>query len=241
MRSGMIKIWYGLVVLIIVESVAYALAAGLCTYCQRMLRWQFAAVVNSGRLAENIPYADSINRYAMLEEIDSYVVAAVIQTESSFNPCALSRAGAAGLMQIMPDTWENVNAKIKACVGRHPNACGFSCFYDPDLNIHIGTAYLSQLVKQYNGNVSLALAAYNQGPGAIDAKKDIPEDGAEYVDTVIFYWYNLTAEPLSPYGVWFERLKHWKMALCWIEAITLLLFTVVTRKMVTSCRGWRWR
>lgn len=99
--------------------------------------------------------ADACRRHGTAFEL----VKAVIQVESNFNPQAVSRAGALGLMQIMP---ENLNS------------FGVLDPFDPRDNIMGGTWYLKQLLEKYNRNLALTLAAYNAGPGAVDKYKDIP-------------------------------------------------------------------
>lgn len=80
-------------------------------------------------------------------------IRAVIRVESDFQPAAVSRVGAMGLMQIMPGTAERCGAEVAA----NP--------YDPRLNILCGTSVLSGNIIRYDGDLSLALAAYNAGPG----------------------------------------------------------------------------
>ncbi|KIL41795.1 hypothetical protein SD70_04935 [Gordoniibacillus kamchatkensis] len=85
--------------------------------------------------------------------VEPSLVKAVIHQESSFNPNAVSSAGAKGLMQLMDDTGEGL---------------GVTDPFDPQQNVVAGTQFLSYLLRKYKGNESVALAAYNAGPGRID-------------------------------------------------------------------------
>lgn len=98
-------------------------------------------------------FDDIIEEHATRGGVRKDLVKAVIQVESAFNPRAVSTKGAMGLMQLMPATARQL---------------GVANAFDPDQNIRGGVAYLRQLLDRYDGSETLALAAYNAGPGAVD-------------------------------------------------------------------------
>jgi len=236
-------LWYGLLVAIIIEAVILCIASGMNGYYRQSTRSHFNTVAAGYREIDNVPFASIINRYAYQEQLNGGLIAAVIKAESSFNPLAVSKTGAAGLMQVMPATWQQVNGDIKACVSRHSSDCGAECYYDPELNIHIGTVYLSQMIKHYNGDLVLAIAAYNAGPGAVDASGDVPSypETEEYVARVMAYWYDLTNTPVPFYGRWSVKCEQVRRILVWLLAGTLLMVVAVTKKLVVVYGSWRWR
>lgn len=104
--------------------------------------------------------------------IDEDLLASVVHAESGGHTKAVSRAGARGLMQLMPATAREVGVRDA---------------FRPDQNIAGGTAYLDVLLKRYKDNVALALAAYNAGPGAVDRYRGVPpfRETRAYVARVI--------------------------------------------------------
>ena len=91
--------------------------------------------------------------------MDEAIVRAIIHAESAYNPNALSRAGAQGLMQLMPATARRF---------------GVSNAFDAAQNIQGGVQYLAWLLKRFNNNLTLAAAGYNAGEGAVDKYKGVP-------------------------------------------------------------------
>src|SRR5262245_12277287 len=97
-------------------------------------------------------YDAIIREAAELYKVDVALIRSVVQAESSFNPLALSRVGAMGLMQLMPSTADALDVE-------NP--------FDPRENIMAGTRLLKDLLKRHKGNVALTLASYNAGPGTV--------------------------------------------------------------------------
>ena len=134
---------------------------------------------NSG----NVPYSRTVsskeldqyfNEAASAYNLDINLLKAVARAESDFDPNCTSGAGAMGIMQLMPETAKGL---------------GVNNAYDPRENIMGGANYLSKMLDRYNGDVPLALAAYNAGPNNVDQYNGIPpfDETQQYVRRVMGY------------------------------------------------------
>jgi hypothetical protein len=117
-------------------------------------------------------YASEIREISARHGVDPTLVESVIRAESAFNPTAVSRTGARGLMQLMPRT---------------ATALGVRDSFNPRENIEGGVRHLRYLLDRYPGNVALAVAAYNAGEGAVDSHRGIPPyvETQQYVQRVL--------------------------------------------------------
>ncbi len=120
----------------------------------------------------NSQILDMVNNVARKHGVDEKLVQAVIKQESGFNPKAKSKVGAMGLMQLMPSTAKSLGVKDP---------------YNPQQNVEGGVKYLKSMLKKYNGNVILALAAYNAGPNAVDKYSGVPpyKETQNYVKNIL--------------------------------------------------------
>ena len=109
-------------------------------------------------------YAQYVNEYSTMYGVDEAFVYAVIRTESGFRAEVESSAGAMGLMQIMPDTFEYLQS-LESDTESYPE----SELLNPEINIKYGTYYLYILLQHYNGDENLATAAYNAGLSNVDS------------------------------------------------------------------------
>ncbi|MCC6223305.1 MAG: lytic transglycosylase domain-containing protein [Thermoleophilia bacterium] len=114
------------------------------------------------RLRYPLEYEHIIRGHAENYDLDPALIAAVIYRESKFDPEAVSESGAIGLMQLLPDTAEGIAEYTGGSRFRVED------LEDPELNVRYGSFYLRRLLEKYDGDVSLALAAYHAGQGNVD-------------------------------------------------------------------------
>jgi len=137
-------------------------------------------------LGENFKkYEPEIWKASQRYTVDYHLVRAVIKAESNFNPKAVSRAGARGLMQLMPQTASLLQVNDS---------------FHPEDNIDGGVRYLRYLLNIYNDNISLALAAYNAGERAVFNYRGIPpyQETQTYVQRVLRYYQEYSRESMLP-------------------------------------------
>ena len=129
------------------------------------------------RYSSSEKYDDLISDASERHGVSFPLLKAIIKAESDFDPHVVSKKGATGLMQIMPQNFKPLGI-------RDP--------FDPRQNINAGALYFKQMYDRFKGKLALSLAAYNAGPTAVDRYKTIPpyEETEEYVRRVMKYYYN---------------------------------------------------
>ena len=130
------------------------------------------------RILKTLPFGAEIESAATRYQVDGLLIAAMIQAESGFDPEAVSPVGARGLMQIIPETADLYRA---------------SDWTEPSTNIRLGTRYLAGLLRQFDGEIELALAAYNAGPGNVLKFGGVPpfSETRHYVRRVLTTYFEL--------------------------------------------------
>ena len=122
-----------------------------------------------------IAYQPYVEEASQLYGIPVPFIKAVIKIESNFNPRAVSRVGAMGLMQLMPGTAAHMKVNDP---------------FDPRQNILGGTRYLRRLSDKYDGDINLVLSGYNAGPGNVEKAGGIPFEATQAYVRNVYYWYN---------------------------------------------------
>lgn len=112
------------------------------------------------RFLHRMPYGTAIALAAERHHVDGLLLAAIVEVESDFSARAVSPQGALGLMQVIPDVAQDYGVT--------------GDLLDPYVNVDVGSRYVGGLLKDYKGNLEMALAAYNAGPGVVDRYKGIP-------------------------------------------------------------------
>ena len=107
-------------------------------------------------------YTELVDKYSAENNLDKMLVYAIIKAESNFEPNITSQSGAMGLMQVMEETAREIADELGYVYEEKEN------LYEPEVNIMIGTRYFANLLKAYEGNTNLALAAYNAGIGNVN-------------------------------------------------------------------------
>ncbi|MBI5286904.1 MAG: transglycosylase SLT domain-containing protein, partial [Deltaproteobacteria bacterium] len=139
--------------------------------------------VSSGirEMAFPLPVVELIKRQVVSGLVNPYLVAAVMREESAFNPRVVSRAGAVGLMQIMPATGQWVAQRL-GHRSFHPDR-----LFNPEVSIQLGSWYLGHLAREFNGNLILTIAGYNAGPEVVAQwVKTLPREVDEFIESIPF-------------------------------------------------------
>ena len=129
-----------------------------------------------------IEYENLVTLYSQEYQVDEYLVYAIIKAESNFEINAVSNKGAKGLMQLMENTAKDVIKKVNIDISSEDLS---EKLLEPDININLGTKYISILLQKY-GNIPVALTAYNAGIGTVDnwIEKGIIKENGEDIENV---------------------------------------------------------
>lgn len=144
------------------------------------------------RFLRELPYGSAMTLAAERHRVDGLLVAAIVEAESGFVPDRVSPKGAVGLMQVLPSTAGEYGADKD--------------LLDPRTNLDVGSRYLGRLIKNFRGDLVLAVAAYNAGPGAVERYGGVPPftETKDYVKRVLTLYdeHHQTAgadrDPFSP-------------------------------------------
>ena len=132
-----------------------------------------AAAALSPAPAPAVPWLQDLQDAALLHGVDAHLLQALVKVESNFNPLAISRAGAVGLLQLMPRTASSV-----AGLRGNPKSLRQQ-LQDPATNLHAGAQYLRSLMDGFSERLDLVLAAYHTGAGRVHRAGDrVPANGA---------------------------------------------------------------
>ena len=144
-----------------------------------------------------LEYTEYVKKYANEYNVDEYLIYAIIKAESNFKQDAVSHRGAKGLMQLMYSTAEDISKRIDIELNEDN-------ILEPDININLGTKYISMLIQKYN-NINLALAAYNAGSGNVDGwieKGTLKSDGTDIENVPFTETNNYVRKILRDYEIY---------------------------------------
>ena len=144
-----------------------------------------------------LEYTEYVKKYANEYNVDEYLIYAIIKAESNFKQDAVSHRGAKGLMQLMYSTAEDIAKRINVNLNEDN-------ILEPDININLGTKYISMLIQKYN-NTNLALAAYNAGSGNVDGwieKGTLKSDGTDIENVPFTETNNYVRKILRDYEIY---------------------------------------
>lgn len=129
-----------------------------------------------------IEYENLVTLYSQEYQVDEYLIYAIIKAESNFEIDAVSSKGAKGLMQLMENTAKDVVKRVNIDISSEDLS---EKLLEPDININLGTKYISILLQKY-GNIPVALTAYNAGIGTVDnwIEKGIIKENGEDIENV---------------------------------------------------------
>jgi soluble lytic murein transglycosylase-like protein len=136
------------------------------------------------RFLHHLPYGTAIALAAERHRVDGLLLAAIVEVESDFSARAVSPQGALGLMQVIPDVAQDYGVE--------------GDLLDPYVNLDVGSRYVGGLLKDYKGDLQMALAAYNAGPGVVDRYKGVPP----YAETRSF-----VRDVLAQYAAYNRKLE----------------------------------
>ncbi len=150
------------------------------------------------------PFDSVVNKYSQRRNLESAFIYGIIRRESAFNVQARSPVGARGLMQLMPATADQVAKQLKL---KKPNR---NDLYSASLNVNLGSSYISDMLKKFDGHRALASAAYNAGPHRVNAwlpeESSLPSD--VWIDTIPFTETREYVRAIFAYTALFE----WRMS-----------------------------
>lgn len=129
-----------------------------------------------------IEYENLVRLYSQEYQVDEYLIYAIIKAESNFEIDAVSSKGAKGLMQLMENTAKDVVKRVNIDISSEDLS---EKLLEPDININLGTKYISILLQKY-GNIPVALTAYNAGIGTVDnwIEKGIIKENGEDIENI---------------------------------------------------------